>query len=149
MLIKSAGVRPDSESDPTMPETPTALISELVPLLYVDDVDLSVAFYRNKLGFQLAMAWEPDGKLTWCRLERAGAAVMLQQEDEEDGPAAQRGRGVALFFNCDDAEALHGELGANGLSLAPPELAFYGMNQVFVKDPDGYELCFQSARESQ
>jgi len=46
----------------------------------------------------------PDGKLRWCRMERDGAAVMLEQAcDEEDGRAAQRGRGVEFFFNCDDA----------------------------------------------
>ena len=130
-----------------MSEAATTVISELVPLLYVDDVDLSVAFYRDKLGFLLATAWKPDGKLTWCRMERDGAAVMLQQDCQEDGPVDGRGRGVGFFFNCDDAEALHRELRANGLSIAPPELAFYGMNQVFVKDPDGYELCFQSDQE--
>lgn len=131
-----------------MSRASTPTISELVPLLYVDDVDQSVAFYRDKLRFRLATAWEPDGKLTWCRMERDGAAVMLQQADEEDGPADRRGRGVGFFFNCDDIEALHRELSANGLSVAAPELAFYGMNQIFVKDPDGYELCFQSVEES-
>jgi uncharacterized glyoxalase superfamily protein PhnB len=131
-----------------MPDTPATAISELVPLLFVDDVESSLAFYRDKLGFCLAMAWEPDGKLNWCRLERDGAAVMLQQACAEDPPAVERGRGVGFFFNCDDAGAMHRELIANGLSVAPPELAFYGMNQVFVKDPDGYELCFQSVQES-
>lgn len=127
-----------------MPDS-AAVISELVPLLYVDNVDDSVAFYRDQLGFRLAATWEPDGKLAWCRMEREGAAVMLQQACDEDGPADQRGRGVGFFFHCDDAAAFHRELAVRGLSVAPPELAFYGMTQVFVKDPDGYQLCFQSA----
>lgn len=131
-----------------MSEPPSAVISELVPLLYVDDVELSVAFYRDRLGFRLALAWEPEGQLTWCRLERDGAAVMLQQACEEDVPADQRGRGVGFFFNCDDAETLYRQLTARGLSVAPPQLAFYGMNQVFVTDPDGYELCFQSVHQT-
>jgi uncharacterized glyoxalase superfamily protein PhnB len=131
-----------------MPEPPTAVISELVPLLYVDDVGRSVAFYRDSLGFRLALTWEPEGRLTWCRMERDGAALMLQQACDEDSPADQRGRGVGFYFNCDDAEALHRELTAAGLSLAPPELAFYGMNQVFVTDPDGYALCFQSVHQT-
>ncbi len=70
---------------------------------------------------------------------------MLQQAGDEDGPADGRGRGVGFFFICDDANALYDELLTTGLRLAPPIVAFYGMNQLFVKDPDGYELCFQNA----
>jgi lactoylglutathione lyase len=122
-------------------------IRELVPLFFVDDIERSAAFYREKLGFEFAGKWEPEGKLSWCRLQRDGSAVMLQQACEEDGPAAGRGRGVGFFFNCDDAGVMHAEFAARGLAVAPPQAAFYGMNQIFVIDPDGYELCFQSANE--
>lgn len=126
---------------------PSATIRELVPLLFVDDIDRSAAFYRDKLGFETSLKWEPDGKLGWCRLERDGSAVMLQQACEEDGPSEGRGRGVGFFFNCNDAETIHAEFAARGLEVDPPKTAFYGMNQLFVTDPDGYELCFQSAVE--
>jgi glyoxylase I family protein len=122
-------------------------IRELVPLLFVEDIAASAAFYQNKLGFQMTMKWEPDGKLSWCRLARDDSAVMLQQACEEDGPAAGRGRGVGFFFNCEDADAMHADFASRGLAVAPPVAAFYGMNQIFVKDPDGYELCFQSVIE--
>ena len=69
-------------------------------------------------------------------------ALMLQQTTEEDEPAEGRGRGVAFFFICDDADAIHAELSGRGLHPAPPQVAFYGMKQVFLKDPDGHELCF-------
>lgn len=69
---------------------------------------------------------------------------MLQQAEAEDGPAAGRGRGVGFFFLCDDAEAVRMEICARGLLLDPPVTAFYGMRQLFLKDPDGYQLCFQS-----
>ena len=124
------------------------MIRELVPLLFVEDITYSVAFYRDKLGFAITMSWEPEGKLGWCRMERDGVAIMLQQACEEDGPAAGRGHGVEFFFICDDAAKLHAGFVTNGLTVAPPKLAFYGMNQVFVSDPDGYALCFQSASSS-
>lgn len=121
------------------------MIRELIPLLFVENIAKSVAFYRESLGFAITMKWEPDGNLGWCRMERDGVAIMLQQACEEDGPSAGRGRGVEFFFNCDDAAVLHAEFVANGLTVAPPKLAFYGMNQVFVNDLDGYGLCFQNA----
>jgi catechol 2,3-dioxygenase-like lactoylglutathione lyase family enzyme len=128
----------------TPPATHSANVHNLAPLLYVSDMDRSAAFYDNKLGFDLIQHWEPAGKMLWCLLRRGGADLMLQQADEKDGPAQGRGRGVMFFFGCDDADALHAELVANGLKLDPPQVAFYGMKQLFVKDPDGYELCFQN-----
>lgn len=128
-----------------MSETPTAAkILELVPLLFVEDIVRSAEFYLIPLGFVLAEKWEPDGKLAWCRLERGGSAIMLQQAEAEDGPVDHRGHGVGFFFNCDNVDALHVELTQRGLDLEPPTIAFYGLKQVFLKDPDGYELCFQS-----
>jgi uncharacterized glyoxalase superfamily protein PhnB len=123
----------------------TATIRELVPLFFVEDILRSAAFYQERLGFELTQKWEPEGKLGWCRLARDGSAVMLQQANDEDGPAAGRGRGVCFYFNCDDVQAIYSEFTERGLALQPPAAAFYGLNQVFVTDPDGYELCFQSA----
>lgn len=121
-------------------------VREIVPLLFVEDVVRSAAFYGEQLGFEIVNKWEPEGKLNWCRLERDGCALMLQQACEEDGPAEGRGRGVGFFFNCGDVDAMHAELCRSGLVVAAPKLAFYGMNQLFLKDPDGYELCFQSEK---
>ena len=120
-----------------------AAIRELVPLLFVQDIGRSVAFY-HQLGFVLAGSWEPDGKLAWCRIERAGSAIMLQQAENEDGPAHGRGRGVGFFFVCDDVDAIYAEFISAGMTLDEPQVAFYGMKQIFLKDPDGYELCFES-----
>ncbi len=131
-----------------MPLAPaTATIRELVPLLFVQDILRSAAFYQERLGFELTQKWEPDGKLGWCRLARDGSAVMLQQANDEDGPAVGRGRGVCFYFNCDDVQAIFAEFTERGLTIQPPAAAFYGLNQVFVTDPDGYALCFQSVCE--
>jgi len=125
----------------------TGTVRQLVPLLFVQDIESSMGFYRDRLGFEVDGKWEPEGKLAWCRLQRDGSAVMLQQACDEDGPAEGRGRGICFFFICDDAGAIHTELSGRGVHLAPPQVAFYGMKQVFVKDPDGYELCFESPTE--
>lgn len=122
----------------------SAKIHELVPLLFVDDIARSAAFYRDAFRFVQTEQWEPNGKLAWCRMERGGTAIMLQQAAAEDGPAEHRGHGVGFFFNCDDVDALHAELQQTGLDLEPPTIAFYGLKQMFLKDLDGYELCFQS-----
>ena len=124
----------------------TAMIRQLWPLLYVQDIDRSVDFYRDQLAFRLVnQATDAQGKTFWCRLERGGASIMLQQADEaEDGPPSTRGRGVIFYFLCDDADAMYAELSSRGLKLDPPTVAYYGMKQLTVPEPDGYEICFES-----
>lgn len=120
------------------------LLKELTPLLIVAAMSRSLAFYRDQLGFRITQGWSPDGRLAWCRLERDGVSLMLQQACDEDGPAAGRGRGVVFYFSCADASAEYERVRASGVNVAPPQVAFYGMSQLVVTDPDGYELRFQN-----
>lgn len=119
-------------------------LHELTPLLIVAAMSRSLAFYRDQLGFQMTQDWSPGGRLAWCRLERDGVSLMLQQACDEDGPEEGRGRGVVFYFSCADADREYDRLQASGVNVARPQVAFYGMNQLVVTDPDGYELCFQN-----
>jgi len=124
--------------------TKTAVLRQLQPLLTVQDIQRSIAFYRDQLGFNLKGQAENEGEVFWCSMERDGVTIMLQQEEDEDGPAEGRGRGVSFYFLCEDADAIYAELLSRGLKLAPPAVAYYGMKQVVVPEPDGYSLCFES-----
>ena len=125
----------------SVPTQSTAVVRQLWPLLAVQDIGRSVAFYRDQLGFTLVGEAQSHGKMYWCRLARGGASVMLQQAVREDDPAQGRGRGVVFYFVCDDADAMYAELSSRGVQLKPPTVAYYGMKQVFVPEPDGYAIC--------
>lgn len=56
-------------------------------------------------------------------------------------------RDAWLYFESPDAEAAYAALREKGLDAQAPSLTYYGMNQVFVVDPDGYRLSFQSPGE--
>jgi len=51
---------------------------------------------------------------------------------------------VVFYFVCDDADAMYAELSSRGVQLKPPTVAHYGMKQIFVPEPDGYLVCFES-----
>jgi uncharacterized glyoxalase superfamily protein PhnB len=125
----------------------SAVVRQLRPLLAVSDIQRSVEYYRDRLGFALTGQAENEGKLFWCSMERGGSAIMLQQAEDEDGPAEGRGRGISFYFDCDDADVVYAELTSRGLHLSPPTIAYYGMKQVVVPEPDGYYLCFESPVE--
>lgn len=119
-------------------------IRQIWPLLAVEDIGRSIDFYRDRLGFAVVGQAESEGRVFWCRMSRSSASIMLQQAEDDDGPAGERGRGVTLYFICDDADSMHADLSSRGLRLAAPSLAPYGMKQVFVPEPDGYSICFES-----
>ncbi len=123
--------------------SPTGTVREIWPLLFVQDIVRSLEFYRDRLGFDVVQEAQDNGRVFWCRLKRDEGSLMLQQAEEEDKPG-RPGQGVVLFFLCDDANAIHSDLVARGLDLPEPQTAYYGMRQVSVRDPDGYDLCFES-----
>lgn len=128
----------------TSSPAPATPVRQLVPLYYVKDIMSSVQFYLRVLDFRITHAWEPEGRLTWCQLERGAAAVMLQRMSSKDTFAEPRGDGVMFYFHCDDAMDVYHRLVERGITVDPPIVTFYGMRQVFVSDPDGYRLCFQN-----
>lgn len=118
-------------------------LRQTVPLLLVSRISQSNSFYCDSLGFQPVRCWEPSGELMWCWLQHGDAAVMLQQATEEDPPSAEWGKGLTLYFICDDVDGLFHAMQERGVSATEPTDAHYGMRQTFVSDPDGYNLCFE------
>lgn len=116
-------------------------VETTVPLLVVSDIERSMRFYRDGVGFSVERHWAPDGHVAWCWLSLGGASIMLQQAEPGDRPGAG---GITLYLLCADADEVHAELVRRGTEAAAPEVAFYGMKQVHLRDPDGYALCFES-----
>jgi catechol 2,3-dioxygenase-like lactoylglutathione lyase family enzyme len=123
------------------------------PLVQVYDMPTSVKFYRDKLGFEVVSTSPvlgPD-RFHWALLRLGGAEVMLNtayEFDNERPVPADRARVAAhgdtgLFFGCRDVDAAYEELRDKGVTVKPPTVARYGMKQLYLKDPDGYGLCFQ------
>ena len=76
------------------------------PLIWVTDMERSLAFYRNGLGFQMVASWEGPYGIAWCRLTRGPVSLMLQVAEGEVPPPVE-GQAAELFILCDDAHTLH------------------------------------------
>lgn len=120
-------------------------IQRLAPLLNVEDVPRSIAFYREHLGFQVVSEWESGGRVRWASLEAHGIVLMLNEPDEIcSGERRARGTyGDAVFyFTVDDVNALHRRLKHKQIPVGSLRDEHYGMREFYVRDPDGYELGF-------
>jgi uncharacterized glyoxalase superfamily protein PhnB len=133
-----------------MSDTPNVL--QAVPFFMVADMEASLRFYTEGLGFTMTKSWVPEGKppqgkIRWCWLRLGSAAIMLQEYNPDRIPSEKRGVGVSICFQCHDAIALYKDFLARGQQ---PKRPFVG-NAMWVTglaDPDGYYLDFESPTDA-
>ncbi|HWM91611.1 MAG TPA: VOC family protein [Thermoanaerobaculia bacterium] len=127
-------------------------VESLTPLLQVFDMPRSIAFYRDVLGFEVVETSQPRNgdDFDWGMLRLGDMILMLNTAYEKDNrpPEPDPARvaahdDTALFFGCRDLDAVYAHLRAHGIDAQEPKVAPYGMKQVWLKDPDGYVICFQ------
>jgi lactoylglutathione lyase len=128
----------------------TGNVKQAVPLFGITDIDASLKFYVDGLGFTMTKQWAPESRIRWCWLEHGGAALMLQ-EYRKDGrpggaPTGPLGQGVSICFMCADAIAIYRDALARGLAPSRPFVG-NGLWVTSLTDPDGYRLDFESATD--
>ena len=127
-----------------------ANVKQAVPFFMVTDIEASLRFYVDGLGFALKDAWRPEtakGRIQWCWLQLGDAALMLQ-EYSRDGrpggaPEGPLGQGVSVCFMCADAITLYHDFIARGIAAKRPFVG-NGLWVTSVRDPNGYRLDFES-----
>jgi catechol 2,3-dioxygenase-like lactoylglutathione lyase family enzyme len=128
----------------------------LCPLLQVFDMPTSVRFYRDLLGFEVKSTSPARGgadRFHWVLLGLGGAELMLNTayEFDDERPAVEeagrlKGHGdCCLYLASPDVDAAYERLRDQGIEVEKPKVAPYGMKQMYLKDPDGYGICFQWA----
>lgn len=122
-------------------------IKEAVPFFGVSNIETSIRYYVNGLGFEMTHKWIDEGKLRWCCLRRDNVSLMLQEFGKDDRhqnlPQGKLGTGVSICFICENALAFYHEVTGRGIQAARP---FVG-NAMWVTsltDPDGYRIDFES-----
>lgn len=131
--------------------TATALQARsLGPSLTVNDLQRSIRFYRDGLGFSVGQEWKEEEKLMGVMLEAGKAFVMLGQDDFAKGKDRTKGVGVRLYIETDqDVDALAQQAKVAGLALdsGPADLG-WGPRGFTLTDPDGYKLTVANPSEA-
>src|SRR5713101_1421088 len=63
----------------------TLKFSDASPGFTVNDLEKSLVWYRDVLGFVVEERWEQDGKLTGVSLQAGGVSFMIGQDDWKKG----------------------------------------------------------------
>jgi len=111
--------------------TPTATLGGVTPILRVADLDASVAYYVERLGFGLQWRTGPVASVG-----RDGASLMLCEGD-------QGSAGTWVWIAASDVDDLYAELRARGARLRHPPANYpWGSRECQITDPDGHVLRF-------
>ena len=133
-------------------------LKKLAPNFAVPDIEKTVAFYRDVLGFKLEMAVPEDKsgveqelterkKYIYAMISRDGVGVMFQRTDSigEDVPPLKGvpiGASVSFYIEVENINALYQEIKPKAEVVKELETVWYGMQEFYVKDCNGYILGF-------
>jgi uncharacterized glyoxalase superfamily protein PhnB len=118
-----------------------ARLCSVSPQFLVLNLDKALAFYRERLGFDVAFIYSDF----YAGVERDGLVIHLKLSDEADPGRAfkQQHEHLDAYFSTDDVEALYREYESRGVSfLKPLQATPWGTQEFVVLDGDGYILYF-------
>jgi uncharacterized glyoxalase superfamily protein PhnB len=136
-------VRPRREQRKTEPET--LRLRSIEPLFTVADLQRSITFYTEVLGFFVSDRFTDQRKTLQGVMLKAGVCELgLSQDDWAKGRDRQRGVGVRIWCaTAQDVDALAARVKAAGHLLAgEPHDEPWGGRSFAVDDPDGFHLTF-------
>jgi len=127
----------------------------IIPNLMVSDMRRSVAFYRDILGMTVVvmvaadrsiLAVDAAAEAVFTTLEWNGAQLMLQtteslaRELDAISPDHRPTASGTVYFRGFDPDTVLGKLAPEQV-LRGPLRQWYGMRELYLRDPDGYILC--------
>ena len=119
-------------------------------VLLVTDVEASLRFYVDKLGFTIPWRYDEDGKASVAQVDRQGCSLILADTwPEKIGKSVMF---ISLNVEPETHEAataaldaLRAELEAKGVAVKEGS---WGYRLLVVDDPDGNQLLFNYPKES-
>src|ERR1700738_2272065 len=121
--------------------------TKLTPNLVVANVERSLAFYVDTLGFSRGMTVPEASPFVFASATSGAVEIFFN-----DAAAAIKeypvfagrpiGATATLFIEVQGVDALHDTLKSRVKIVMPIVTQFYGMREFAIEDPDGYVITF-------
>jgi catechol 2,3-dioxygenase-like lactoylglutathione lyase family enzyme len=122
-------------------------LKKLTPNLVVSDVERSVAFYRDVLGFNVDATVPDQAPFVFASLRSGGVEIFLNAPEPAiaEYPAFRNrpiGGTFTLFIDVADIRQAHQSIRERVTVVMPLEKKWYGTTEFAFEDPDGYLITF-------
>ena len=128
----------------------TVALKKLTPNLMVEDVNETVTFYQDVLGFALLASVPEEGQFNWAMMQHDAVEIMFQSRASltEDVPLFKDkaiGGSLTLYIDVEDIKGLYGQVQNRVAILHEMSTTFYGTREFTIQDCNGYGLTFAQA----
>jgi catechol 2,3-dioxygenase-like lactoylglutathione lyase family enzyme len=122
-------------------------LKKLTPNLIVSDVERSVVFYRDVLGFTVDQTVPEAAPYVFASLRSGLVEIFLNAPEPAvaEYPAFKDrpiGGTLTLFIEVGDIRQAHESLQKRVKVVMPLEKKWYGVTEFAFEDPDGYLITF-------
>jgi uncharacterized glyoxalase superfamily protein PhnB len=130
------------------------MLKKLTPNLMTEDVNRTLDFYTEVLGFERLATVPETGQLDWAMLRRDGVELMLQSRASLGGEisalaSTSIGASQSLYIEVSGLDELYQQLKEQVEIVAERHTTFYGTEEFAFKDCNGYVLVFSESRQEQ
>jgi uncharacterized glyoxalase superfamily protein PhnB len=121
-------------------------VKKITAVLLVDEVEPCIKFWKERMGFEVAIEVPEGNKIAFVSLQKAGVELMYQSyaslEKDTSFSAQDYAKGPTfLYLEVDSLDDVIAAI--KGARVVMPERkAFYGAREIGVKDPAGHILTF-------
>ena len=122
---------------------------KLTPNLLVANVERSLAFYTDVLGFARGMTVPEQSPLVFASVVSGTVEIFLNDRDTaiKEYPAfsgVPLGATATMFIEMEEGnvDALHDRLKSQVVITMPLVTQWYGLKEFAIADPDGYLITF-------
>ena len=121
-------------------------VKKITPVLLVDEVESCVRFWKERLGFEVAIEVPEGNKIGFVSLQKAGVELMYQSyaSVEKDNSFSAQSYAKGPSFLYIEVDSLDDVIAATkgATAVMPERKTFYGAREIGVKDPAGHVLTF-------
>ena len=125
----------------------TTQMKNLTPNLMVENVNQTVDFYKNVLGFDVIATVPETGQFNWAMLKQGGVEMQFQQRASlteelpifKDRPV---GGTLTLYIGVEGVKELHERLKDKVTIVQAMHSTFYGTQEFAIQDINGFVISF-------
>ena len=140
-----AKTKPPEKRERQQPES--LRLRSITPGFTVNDIELSIAWYRDGLGFLVADRWEEGGRVKGVMLKAGACEFGLSQDDFSKGRERAKGTGFRLWLNTtQDLDAIVARLRSFGGNIVEEPGNRWDAYSFTAQDPDGFRITIIQER---
>ena len=129
------------------------MLNKMISNLMVEDVNRTVEFYADSLGFELLTSVPEEGKFDWAMMRRDSVEIMFQARSSlgEEIPAladAPIGGSLTFYTEVTGLKDLYDGLEGKVGFVQDLHTTFYGTQEFAFRDCNGYIIAYSEALES-